>query len=127
MSRAKLIVILRWIGILPCAFLALLLAYLLMFIFSQFPLNAGSWMMVYILPVICAYISGFAYMTVGILVAPSHGRIVAIILSAILLIIFRMEIMSVFSSQEYLELVRYITTVAGSTIAWFSLKDVVEG
>ena len=127
MSRAKLIVILRWIGILPCAFLALLLAYLLMFIFSQFPLNAGSWMMVYILPVICAYISGFAYMTVGILVAPSHARIVAIILSAILLIIFRMEIMSVFSSKEYLELVRYITTVAGSTIAWFSLKDVVEG
>lgn len=127
MSRAKLSVVLRWIGVLPCAFLALLLAYLLMFIFSQFPFNAGSWMMVYILPVICAYISGFAYMTVGILVAPSYTRIVAIILSAILLIILRIEIMPVFSSKEYLDPIRDITTVAGSTIAYFSLRDVVEG
>jgi len=66
-------------------------------------------------------------MTVGILVAPSHVRIVAIILSAILLIILRMGIMPVFSSKEYLELMRYVITVAGSTIAWFSLKGVVGG
>ena len=127
MSRAKLINVLRWIGIVPCAFLALSLAYLLIFVFSRFLINTDSWMMVCILPLVCSYISGFAYMTVGILVAPSHVRIVAIILSAILLIILRMGIMPVFSSKEYLELMRYVITVAGSTIAWFSLKGVVGG
>ena len=127
MSKEKLIIVLRWIGVLPCALLASLSAYLLMFLFSRLSLNTDSWLIVYILPLICSYISGFAFMTVGILLAPSHTRIVALILTATLLVILRMEIIPVFSSKEYLEFTRFITTVAGSTIAYFSLRDAVEG
>jgi hypothetical protein len=127
MSKEKLIIVLRWIGVLPCALLASLSAYLLMFLFSWLSLNTDSWLIVYILPLICAYISGFAFMTVGILLAPSHTRIVALILTAMLLVILRMELMPVFSSKEYLEFARFIITVAGSTIAYFSLRDAVEG
>ncbi|HEX5152084.1 MAG TPA: hypothetical protein VFW07_11605 [Parafilimonas sp.] len=127
MSKEKLIIVLRWIGVLPCAVLASLSAYLLIFLFSRLLVNTDSWMAVYILPLTCSYISGFGFMTVGILLAPSHTRIVALILSAMLLILLRMGVMLVFSSKEYLEFAQYVTAVAGSTIAYLSLREAVEG
>ena len=127
MNKEKLIIALRWIGVLPCALLASLSAYLLMFLFSRLSLNTDSWLIVYILPLICSYISGFAFMTVGILLAPSYTRIVALILTVTLLVILRTGIMPVFPSKEYLEFTQFVITVAGSTIAYFSLRDAVEG
>ena len=126
MSREKLTFILRWIGILPCALLALSLSYLLISLFNRLSVNTDSWILVYILPLIGAYISGFAYMTVGILVAPSRIRTVALILSGILLIILGSGIASAISSKQYFELIKYASTVIGSNIAYFSLKDAVE-
>jgi hypothetical protein len=126
MNREKFIIVLRWIGILPCAVLALLLSYLLISLFNRLPVNTDSWIVVYILPLICAYISGFAYMTVGILIAPSRTRTVAIILSGILLIVLGIGVTSVMPSKQYFELIKYASAVIGSNIAYFSLKDAVE-
>ena len=124
--RERLVIILRWIGVVPCALLALLLPYLLSSLFNWLPVNTASWVMVYILPLICAYISGFVFMTVGILIAPSHVRIVALILSGILLIFLGSGIASAVSSKQYFELIKYASAVIGSNIAYFSLKDAVE-
>ena len=120
-------IVLRWMGALPCAWLASLSAYILMFLFSGFSVIKDSWLIIYILPLICSYISGFTFMTVGILLAPSHTRIVALILTALLLIILKIGMLPVLSVKESIALTQYVINVAGSTIAYFSLRDAVEG
>ena len=127
MSKEKLIIALRWIGILPCALLASLSGDLLIFLFSWLSLHTDSWMIDYVLPLICFYISGFAFMTVGILMAPSQTRLVALLLTAMLLIILRIGIIPVLSSKIYPEFTQYVVTVVGSTFAYFSLRGAVEG
>lgn len=127
MSKEKMILTLRWIGILPCALLASLSGYFLIFLFSRLSLSTDSWLTGYILPLICFYISGFAFMTVGILLAPSQTRLVALLLTAMLLIILRIGIIPVLSSKIYPEFTQYVVTVVGSTFAYFSLRGAVEG
>jgi len=80
-------VVLRWVAVLPAALLAACLAYALIKLlnggFAAFDPQYSSSFYFILLEIGCNYVNGFAFVFVGVYVAPSHKKQVALALAVI--------------------------------------------
>lgn len=121
--KQKLIVIIRWIGVLPCAIIACALAYLLANICQSFYADEKSKYAIYVIPVASSLVSGLAFLYSGVITAPAYRKYVALILMVLLCVSSVIGGVLNVVDGEYFKLFKAIAALVGVVLAYFMFQD----
>jgi vacuolar-type H+-ATPase subunit I/STV1 len=122
----NLIVIARWIGVIP----SVIFGCALTFIFFKFSLgflaDDNSFYSIYIVPLVSYTLSSVVAIFSGAMMAPSHQRTVAIILNILFAVIITISIVMYLRNTEYWNVTISFFAFAGNLVGYFYVNDVVK-
>jgi hypothetical protein len=109
---------LRWIAVLPAAFLASVISYLLVYYVQRFFSDANSGYVTYWVPCESAAFSGGAMVYYGAWVAPTYKKTTALILLILSSVVMGAGIFITVVQKEYLMMAKDICSLIGSGIGY---------
>lgn len=110
--------ILRWVAVLPVAFLTSVILYFIIVFANGFFSDVESWNMKYFAPIQSSFVSGIGFIYAGVLTAPSHKKQTALALVG--LVIFCTGAFSVIQlmDKQYIELIKLGLTMLGCIVGY---------
>lgn len=122
--KTNALAILRWIAVIPAAFLAALAGYLFVYGSNRIGSDDGSYNIVYVAPLESSFVCGLTFMYGGMRVAPAHYKAAGIILLYVIGALSLLAVLAVIFSKEYFLFIQYCTYVTGAVSGYFIFKEV---
>lgn len=119
----NLIIILRWIAVLPTMIIANIITSLIVDFCIRFWGDPDSYSVLYYSPVAGALFSSIASVTVSASVAPKYKKTVAFIIMILLTLLGGIGIFLNFINHNYFELIKTIFSIAGCILGYFLVNN----
>ena len=125
--------LIRWIAVLPLSFLGLILSFALWKIIHNITsygyIDPNSWLNIFFIEIMSNLISGAAFVYIGFKVAPTHQKIVAAVLTFLLVSISLISLFIVnFIEKDYFSNIGIISGIVGSIACCISVfKNELNG
>lgn len=124
--KQNAISIVRWIGVLPAACVAYVLAYFLLMLINwisvKFYISSdgdGGWMNIYVFPIIASGAAGFYFVILGSLVAPLYHKQVRLVLLILICLVSGFILFSLlYFKDNYIMIFHSISQIVGAVIAY---------
>lgn len=119
---------LRWLGVLPVAIIAYLIAYNLLRLLSLLGnlLEGNSpngWYNLYIVPVIAAGVAGYAYINSGVSIAPLYKKETGLILVVLMALITGAALLIELGHTRIMGILELSASLVGTVIGYFSSNE----
>ena len=114
--------VIRWILILPCAFLASIFVKVICGYVWIIFVDRDSWILKYFGGFSIFFTSGFVFMLVGIKIVPSHYKTAAIVLLCIIIFLNLLDCYYDIMQQRYYRPSEDLFSILGSFIGYFFVR-----
>jgi hypothetical protein len=121
--KKTLVIILRWIAVLPAAIIASCIAYLFVNYSQLFFVDEASKYAIYVVPVSSSFASGIALIHGGAWVAPSFKKQTALVLLIICCLVMVVGIYTTLRESRYLDFAKDIASIIGAFFGFTTSKE----
>ncbi len=119
---------LRWIGVLPIAIAAYLIAYNLLRLLSLLNVlfegkSPDGWYNLYIIPIIAAGAAGYAFVSSGVFTAPYHKKHTGLVLLIVITLLIGGALFVVLSKARVMSIIEVVASLVGAVIGFFAIEE----